>query len=86
MENLKEKKGLVGMQSVLKFGRYKGHSIEQMLDERDHECVHYLMWLARELKVEYTEEVQTELSWQNAYVPKQSYNKAKYWGYTYSFN
>jgi hypothetical protein len=80
-----QKKTIMSMNSTLKFGRYKGSTIQQMLDERDHECVHYLLWLQSELNITYTPEVQKELLWQDQYVPKQSYNKHTYWGYTYTF-
>lgn len=78
-------KKLIDMQYTLKFGRFKGCTIQAMLDERDHECVNYLLWLQRELKFEYTQEVQEELRWQDEYVPKHSYNKYSYWGYTLKY-
>jgi len=72
---------LINMQYTLKFGKYKGCTIQAMLDDRNHECIHYLLWLQQELKFQYTQEVQEELIWQNHNVPKYNYNKYTYWEY-----
>lgn len=78
-----KKKPILGMESSFKFGKFKGITIEKMLNERSHEYIHYLIWIKKEFDLLYTEEVQEELTWQNYNVPKFNYNKAKYWGYTF---
>ena len=77
-------KKLIDMQYTLTFGRFKGCTIQAMLDVKNYECVNYLLWLQRELKFKYTEEVQEELRWQDLYVPKHSYNKYAYWDYAFN--